>query len=188
MRIVALLSSSLLLAACSAHPAGDDANVTTMMEGESTHSDAPTSESTDESTTTAETSTDSESESESEGDGDGDEGCTEPIKLDIPSDREAPMPESCTVEWIPWPTPEQYPGCEICEIGPSCAFDAYLGCVTPAVGETCADICPSGDCLGVYWDACEGESGAGSPYTTCGHYEIDGQCCTIGKFLEYCAE
>lgn len=185
MRIVALVSSSLLLAACSTPPSDDEANVTTMMEGESTQSDAPTSESTDESTTTAETTTDSEDE----GDGDGEEGCTEPIKLDIPSDREAPMPESCTVEWIPWPTPEQYPGCEICELDGGCAFDAYLGCVTPAAGETCADICPEGDCLGVYWDSCEGDYVSGTAWGgTCGHYEIDGRCCTIGKFLEYCAE
>jgi len=98
------------------------------------------------------------------------------------------MPDSCTVEVIPWPTPEQYPGCEICEFESICHFQAYLGCVTPLSGETCADICPGGDCLSVYWESCEGEFPLGVPNDTCGYYELDGKCCTIGKFHDYCAE
>lgn len=182
MRYFALLSS-LLLAACAARPAEDDeAGVTTKADA----TGASTSESN--SSTAAETPDEGDGDGDEEADGDGDDACHEPIKLDAPSDREAPMPEACTVEWIPWPTPEQYPGCELCQIDLACAFEAYLGCVTPAAHETCADICPSGDCLGVYWEACEGELEYGSPWDTCGHYEIDGQCCTIGKFVQYCAE
>jgi hypothetical protein len=186
---IARVPLCLLFVACVARPAGDDANVTTMVEGES----SPTEES--ESAESGPTSLGtSESESESGGDGDGDngeDGCWEPDKLDLPSDSEAPMPESCTIEWIPWPTPEQYPGCMICELDSGCKYEAYLGCVAPAPGETCADICPSGDCLGAYWNSCEGEGPSGwddVPSDTCGHHEIDGKCCTVGKFRQYCAE
>jgi hypothetical protein len=185
---------ALLLVGCAARPVGDDANVTTMAEGESSQTDESGSAAESDPTSAG---SESESESENESEGDGDEGdgdgdeCWEPDKLDLPSDSEAPMPENCTVEWIPWPTPEQYPGCMICELEPGCKFEAYLGCVMPADGESCADICPSGDCLGEYWNACEGESPAewGTlPSDTCGHYEIDGRCCTIGKFWLFCVE
>lgn len=188
------LSLSLLLMACAARPAGDEANVTTQAEGESSQTEESPAESS--STTVGVTDSESESESESEGDGDwgdgdGDEDCWEGRKLDLPPDSDPPMPESCTIEWIPWPTPEEYPGCMICQFEGTCFSDAYLGCVSPPPGQTCADLCPSGDCLGAYWNSCEGEGPNGweeVPSDICGHYEIDGRCCTIGKFLAACAE
>src|SRR5690606_13945572 len=195
MTRVILLSPLLLLVGCVARPAGDDAGTTTMA-GESSETAEPGTSSESESTTGGVTTEDGDGDpgdgDPGDGDpGDGDDDCYEPRKLDLPPDSEAPMPDSCTVELIPWPTPEQWPGCVICEIGLSCAHDAYLGCVTPLAGETCADICPGGDCLSVYWESCEGDelTGWGSvPVETCGLYEIDGKCCTIGKFVEYCAE
>lgn len=187
MKRVALLSS--LLVACVSRPAEDDAGATTMLDGESTDESTSEPSTNETSADESESSTDESESSTDDGDGDGDdEACHEPRKLDIPSDDEAPMPESCTVEMIPWPTPEQYPGCEICEFESICHYQAYLGCVTPLSGETCADICPEGDCLSVYWESCEGEFPLGVPNDTCGYYEIDGKCCTIGKFLDYCAE
>ncbi|MFO7563498.1 MAG: hypothetical protein R6X02_12705 [Enhygromyxa sp.] len=196
-RTTSIALSSSLLFACAARPVDDEANVTTnvttMAESESSQLDeAEESESESESESGLESSTTSLDTGESDGDGDGDDDdCWESRKLDLPADSEAPMPESCTVERIPWPTPEQYPNCMICELDSGCIYEAYLGCVTPATGETCADICPSGDCLGAYWNACEGEGPSGwdeSPSDTCGHYEIDGKCCTIGKFRLACAE
>lgn len=173
---------------CSTRPLPGEGNSGTSSESES-------------SATTASTSTtgDSESESGATGDGDGDPstetdtgdpGCEEPQKLDLPPEGEA-TPDACTIEPIDWPTPEAWPGCLLCEIEPTCAFEAYLGCVTPPEGLACADVCFGGDCIGEFWTSCEGVGPDGwsdTPADVCGVYELDGRCCTIGKFLAFCAE
>jgi hypothetical protein len=194
LRTVSLLWL-LSLAACAARPAGEDAGVTTMMGDESGATDQPESSEVGPMTlgTTGDGDGDGDGDGgDGDGDGDGDDSdtddCTQPIKLDIPSDTD-PMPESCTVEWIEWPTPEQWPGCEICEWEDWCFSEAYLACVTPTPGQTCADLCPSGDCIGSSWLSCEGNGPSDDlPTDTCGHYEIDGKCCTIGKFFAACVE
>jgi hypothetical protein len=166
--------------ACSARTAGEDAGVTTMV-GEASTTDAQDTSSDSSGDGDGETTGVKEDLGET-GDGDGD-NCTEPPKLDFPPDFDnMPMPDGCTVEELTWPTSEEYPGCDLCD--DEC-HRIYLGCAPPPLGQTCADICPSGNCLTSYWDSCEGEPFGGPDFLledTCGYFEIDGQCCTIAKF------
>lgn len=196
--------SLLLLAACAARPVGDDAGVTTMVGGDSDSSqDADTS--SEVGPTTFGTSGDGDGDTGDvdtgdgdgdtgdgdgdSGDGDGDEACEPPLKLDLPPDLSGVMPDSCTVDGISWPTPDQYPGCEMCEFADWCFNQAFIACVTPEPGQTCDDICPSGNCIGEFWNGCDGEAPwEETPMDTCGPYEINGECCTIGSFFAGCAE
>jgi hypothetical protein len=186
-RVVAFVV--LLACACSTRTAGEDAGTTTMMGGGSTSDAQDTSIGT---TTSGDGDGDGDGDADEDsettgiqdvgpsGDGDGDD-CTEPQKLDLPPDFEnTPMPQSCTIEEIEFPTLEQYPGCGLC--WGEC-YAAYLGCATPAPGQTCADICPSGDCIASHPQLCSRDVYWEEMTDTCGYFEIDGQCCTIGRFL-----
>lgn len=194
LRLSLLIVLASLSIACAARPVDDEAGTTTMVGGDGSDT-ASSTEGTSAMTTatTFTTSTDTETgDGDGDpGDGDGDGECSEPIKLDLASDTEPSMPDSCTLATIPWPAPDEYPGCTLCQDRGGCWHQAYLGCVTPEPGQTCAELCPSGDCLGAYWNSCDGDMIEGwseVPDDLCGPYEIDGQCCSVGKFLYVCAE
>jgi hypothetical protein len=178
--------SSLLVLGCAARPAdpepsGSTSGTTLASEGSSAESSSEASSTTGGSESTT-----------GDGDGDGDgEDCFPPVKLDLSPNPDPPLPDSCTVALVDWAEIDNYPGCMLCDDWQSgCIHQLYLACAQPGPGQTCADLCPSGNCAGFNWGMCMGElDGWGDePVDWCGHYEIDGQCCTLGKILWVCGE
>ena len=184
--------------ACSERPAGDDDGVsTTDPSGDSNEEGPSQTGSTDGeagSTDGEAGSTDGEAGStdgeagSSESTEDEGPGCDPEPKLDLPPELEEA--ELCTVDALDWTDHYDFENCELCpEIDGGCAYSLYLGCVVPGPGETCADLCPSGNCVGDHWSSCLGGFDAfDSPVDWCGHYEVDAQCCTLGKFIWVCGE
>lgn len=180
----------VLVLGCVERPAApDEAGVTTNLGS----ADDPSSSSdsvAEDSSTTLMTSTDTDTDTDT-GDGDGDDECPPAPKLDLPPDPDPQLPDSYTIELVDWGELGNFPGCTLCD-DPStgCAHQLYLACTEPEPGQTCAELCPSGNCVGFDWSMCMGELDAwgDEPSDWCGHYEIDGKCCTLGKLLWVCAE
>jgi hypothetical protein len=187
-------SSWLLVLACAARPAEPEAGgVTTNPSGTELGSEASSEANSEDSSTvgaTTSTTGGGDGDGDGSGDGDGDE-CVPAPKLDIPPDPDPPLPDSCTVEPLDWAEVANYSGCTLCndwETG--CYYAPHLACATPGPGQTCADLCPSGNCAGFDWSLCMGEleASASEPSDWCGHYEIDGKCCTVGTIFYVCGE
>ncbi|MCA9698031.1 MAG: hypothetical protein KC431_10950 [Myxococcales bacterium] len=189
-RILPILSFSALLLACAARPVDDglDGNASVSDSDEVVAGESSSSES--ESTGSESESTSSDSSSDSTESSSGDE-CVPPPKFDLPPDPNAPVPESCTNTKIGWDgLAVDFPDCMMCDVSFGCHYDVYLACVELGPGQTCEELCPSGNCGGFDWGMCVGEGSGWSnePVEWCGPYLVDGQCCTAGQLLEYCAE
>jgi hypothetical protein len=104
-------------------------------------------------------------------------------KLDLPPQPDVPPLPNCTVTWTDPVVLMEYPDCPIDPFDGFCE-STYLGCVTPAPGQTCAELCPDGDCVDD-WTNCTGEASLWyEPTLICGPYEIDGMCCSIGEYAD----
>lgn len=151
--------------------ADDDASVTTEPSGSGGSVD-DVDESLDDGGSSDDSATISTSEDESDGDD------IPELKFDLPPQPDLPPVGDCTVTMADSSILEQHPDCSIERggVGP-CWTEVYLGCVDPEPGQTCASLCPDGNCIadGTY---CMGDY-LWAPRSVCGPYEIDGQCCSI---------
>ena len=107
-------------------------------------------------------------------------------KLDMAFPDMAQLDE-CTVSEASAQALIDHPECSIVLDDGFCESTLYWGCASPAPGQSCADLCPEGDCL-VDWTNCAGEivEFVDGLVGLCGPYEIDGQCCTLAEFEEFC--
>jgi hypothetical protein len=104
------------------------------------------------------------------------------VKLDVLVQGDLPPQGPCTVTVTDEAVLEEHPDCELYN-GGGCAWAIFLGCVVPQPGQTCAELCPAGNCV-ANWENCAGDSA--EPDTICGPYEIEGQCCSIGQSSSTC--
>jgi hypothetical protein len=159
---------------------------------QATHSsDDDTGASVDGSESSSSESSSSESSGTSEDDAADDDD--DPLKYDVGAtklDSNLPPPGDCTVMLSSSMALENHPECPIMpddDDGSFCGTAIYIGCVEPDPGQTCARLCPEGDCIADWWN-CEGDRAPDAPDVVCGPYEIDGLCCTIAQIANYCSD
>jgi hypothetical protein len=115
------------------------------------------------------------------GDGDGDDG----IRLDFLAEPDLPPLGDCTVMQTDAAALDEHPECPIVLDDGICWSTLYWGCIEPEPGQTCAEACMGGSCVGE-WSNCAGDTVYEIPSELCGPYEIDGMCCTLAEVPDFC--
>lgn len=181
-----ILPLAVHVLACAARPAPGVDDTSSGDADELGDTESTTSSGTSTSTSTTTTSP-SETETESsQGESTSTTDCAAPVKLDLPPEDSQPS-GVCTVSALGWDALAlEFPDCVLCNDGNGCNYDVFLACVELGPDQTCAELCPSGNCGGSGWGTCEGWPG--EPDDWCGPYELAGQCCTVGKVIGVCAE
>ncbi|PRQ02655.1 ferritin-like domain-containing protein [Enhygromyxa salina] len=179
------LVSPLLLPACGGAVIsdGDDGGVTTDPSGGGSSLDDGTS--SDPGMATSSTPGTTGTEGAETDDPDPPPPPPPPVKFDLPPEPDLPPLGACTVTYTETSTLDEYPECPIELEDGICWSGLYWGCVEPQPGQSCAEICPDGDCIAEWWD-CEGDMIYEAPVDYCGPYEIDGMCCTLAEGEEEC--
>jgi hypothetical protein len=193
LRSALLASLGLALSACGANAVGaeDEGGVTTDPRGDgaSVAAGAPAAGTTGEPSMTTtvppDPSTTGPDPDPDTGDGDGDPPLP---KFDLPPQPDLPPLGDCTLTEVPDPnaTLGEHPECPIVLDDGICWSTLVWGCVDLEPRQTCEQLCPEGDCIAEWWN-CAGDTVAQDvPVDLCGPYEIDGQCCTLAEFEEFC--
>ena len=180
-----LASLGLTLAACGvADPVDDEAGVTTDPSGSSSSGSSSSGSSSSGSSSSSEGSSSEGSGTEEEPNPTA-ESPDEGFKFDMLEPDLAPLGD-CTVMVGDGSLLGDHPDCPMTP-DEGCGSGVYLGCVELPPDQTCAELCPRGDCI-ADWTNCQGDPFYDTPTEVCGPYLLEGMCCSIVQTTWPCSD